>query len=211
MTRKLVIFVCTANRCRSLLAEYCLRGLLDGTPHAEAVEAASAGIMTDAYWRFFEDFVASHGRAVRREDFYGVPPYPTTLACLRKRGWEAGHYRSQPLTPTLVGRAALVIGMEEEHKEAVLARYPDLAGRVLTLRELAGETGPLLLEESYYPPQFDPSDPHYVSYSEDYVETSYQEIERCLLKGLPKLFVAVNQKIVHDFERKSRKSILFNI
>ncbi|MBC7347583.1 MAG: hypothetical protein H5U00_09065 [Clostridia bacterium] len=187
MTRKCVVFICTANRCRSLLAEYCLREMLAGKPWGDAVEVVSAGILSDAYWEFLCRFQIAHGRSLAREHFYGVPPYPTTLACLKKRGWDARDYRSQAFTPALARKAALVVAMEEAQKEVLLASYPELAGRVLTLRELAGEGGPLLLEESYYPLQFNPADPHYVYYSEEYVEDSYREIERCLAKGLERL------------------------
>lgn len=192
MRRKLVVFVCTANRCRSLLAEYCLRSFLAETRYAEVLEVASAGMMTEAYWRFFEGFLKDHGKTMRREDFYGVPPYASTLACMRRRGWEAANYLSQPFSAALAAKAALVVVMERVQGTEVVARYPDLTGRVLTLRELAGETEPLLLEESYYRPRFDASDPHYVSYEEDYVERSFQEIKACLLRGLTKLLAIVD-------------------
>jgi protein-tyrosine-phosphatase len=191
LPEKCVVFVCTANRCRSLMAEFYLRHLLAGTTSAGKVEIKSAGIMTEEYWRFLQGYLAVYGRSLEWENFYGVPPYPSTISIMRKQGWDTEHYRSQPLSLSLADEASVVIAMENPQKEASLKSFPVLAGRVLTLRELAGETGPLLLEESYYRPEFNPSDPHLVYYGEDYVEDSFQEIKDCLEKGFPWLLEQV--------------------
>ncbi len=191
MNNRMVIFLCTANRCRSVMGEYFLRSLLQERGLDKNVDVISAGVMADEYWSFYEKKVASFGHEAKYEDFYGQAPYPTTITCMKRRGWDVSSYLSQRLTPELVEKAALVIAMEKEQKEASLAQYPELAGRILTLRELSGEEGALLLEESYYQPEYNAKDPHFVFYSEAYVEKSFQEIEECLRRGLPAVLESI--------------------
>ncbi len=187
MNRKTVIFLCTANRCRSLMGEYFLRSLLQERGLDKKVVVMSAGVMAEEYWSFYEKKVASFGHEAKYDHFYDKAPYPTTITCMERRGWDTSSYRSQILTKELVEAAALVIAMEKEQKDASLKQYPELSGRIATLRELSGEEGALLLEESYYQPEYNARDPHFVFYSEAYVEKSFQEIEECLRKGLPAL------------------------
>ena len=191
MNSKMVIFLCTANRCRSVMGEYYLRSLLQEMGLDKNVDVISAGVMADEYWSFYEKKVASFGHEVKFEHFYAKAPYPTTITCMKRRGWDVSSYLSQSLTLELVEKAALVIAMEKEQKEASLAQYPELAGRIVTLRELSGEEGALLLEESYYQPEYNAKDPHFVFYSEAYVEKSFQEIEECLRRGLPAVLEAI--------------------
>lgn len=187
METKKVIFICTANRCRSIMAEYCLRQLLEEKPLSGTVEVQSAGIMAEEYWDFYQGFLASNGLSSSREHFYGVPPYPSTISCLHKRGWDIQHYKSQELSPSLAKSASLIVAMESEQKEATLTSFQGLDDKVLTLRELSDEASSLLLEESYYQPVVSLSDPHYVYYGEDYVEGSYEEINKCLKNGFKNL------------------------
>jgi len=64
-----VLFVCTANICRSPIAEGVLRRMLDGPSKANKIEIDSAG--THAY-------------------HVGEPPFPAAVEAAKRRGYEIG-------------------------------------------------------------------------------------------------------------------------
>jgi protein-tyrosine-phosphatase len=98
---KTVLFVCTGNTCRSPMAEAVARDLLESGQvpgHGREVFVASAGL---GAWD-------------------GSPFSEETLAALRKRGISLdGH--SKRLTPEMVRKAALVLGMTRSHVVAARA------------------------------------------------------------------------------------------
>lgn len=185
-----MVFVCTANRFRSVMAEHILKKLLSGlpVPAGSAEDICSAGVLTDEVWEAFQKFLQSRGVAVRREEYYGVPVLPATLRCLAKRGCDVGAYTSRPFRADLAREAKLVIAMEQLHKEEIVKRYPFLEGRVITMRELCAGMELQVIEESYPEPLFDPDDPHYMAYDEAYTEQVYGEIYACLKAALPGLW-----------------------
>ncbi len=104
----LVGFVCTANRCRSPMAEAFAR-----VRHAApGVGFASAG---------------THG-------FPGEQATSGTVAVMAETGLDVAGHRSTPLADLARRRPDLVYVMTPEHRDHVLAHYPDLAGRVRLLR-----------------------------------------------------------------------------
>lgn len=108
-----VLFVCTANICRSPSAEALARaaGLTD-------VEFHSAG---------------THARG-------GEPINPDMVAVL-PAGLETSAFRSRRLTPPMVGDADLVLTMEAGHREFVLGEVPAAFRKVFTLGQLARAVG----------------------------------------------------------------------
>ena len=103
--------MCTANICRSPLAEALLRGRLTSGPHS--VDVASAGFLTA-------------GRAVPEEMVAAASPYGADLS---------GH-RSRQLSPADVTGADLVVGMARRHVRDVLLLDPGCLPRAFTLKEL---------------------------------------------------------------------------
>lgn len=106
-----LLFVCTANICRSAYAELLTRHLLAGS---RAVEVSSAG---------------THG-------FEAHPVDPALAAELHARGASAAGFASRPLTMDLVERADLVVTAAVRHRQFVLDERPDLFRRVFTLGQL---------------------------------------------------------------------------
>jgi protein-tyrosine-phosphatase len=187
LLKKKIVTICTANRCRSIIAAVFLQHLLKERHLEDKADVVSAGIMADDYWSYYSKLISSFGCTKSLDDFYGVSPYYTTTSYLQKSGWEVESYLSQQFSSELAASASLVIAMENEQKQTLLERFPELSDKVFTLRELAGKDGHLLLEESYYKPEHDPDDPHFVCYSDQYVGDSAREIELCLEQGFPRL------------------------
>lgn len=109
MTRILV--VCTANICRSPVAEAALRAALEGS----GIEVSSAGTH------------AEHGR--------GADPVAAEYV-RRELGRRLVHH-ARLLTPELAGAADLVLTMTSAQRTLVAELAPRAVRRTFTLRELA--------------------------------------------------------------------------
>lgn len=108
-----VLFVCTANICRSAYAEVYARDLVRRTPMA--VEVRSAG---------------THGFDAAGMD----PPMAERLA---ERGVDASAFRSHRLGRADVDWADVILTMESAHRRFVLEDHPAAIARTFTLGQLA--------------------------------------------------------------------------
>lgn len=108
-----VLFVCTANHCRSPVAE----SLFAALPEFAALDwhARSAG---------------THARA-------GEEMHPHAAAVLSARGIDASGWRSQPLTATLIDGADLVLAASREHRRVVARIAPRAVPRTFLLQQFA--------------------------------------------------------------------------
>lgn len=111
---KSVLFVCTGNTCRSPMAEALLRETL-----------ARRGLTGFS--------VASAGLAA----YPGDPATPEAVAVLGELGIDHSGHRSRSWTADLLSAHDLILTMERAHKDSILRRYPDAAGKVFTLKEFA--------------------------------------------------------------------------
>ena len=125
--RPLVVMVCTGNVCRSPMAEYLLRHWLG--PESPW-EVRSAGVAAMA----------------------GLPPSDGTVTALAEKGIDATAHGSQPLDQALVDAADLIVVMTDDHRRAVLRRFPGTHHKVslLTSFALAGNGGDI--EDPYGQP-----------------------------------------------------------
>jgi len=122
-----VLFVCTANLCRSPMATEILRHRVG--ERSATVTIASAGLLEP-------DLPAVEG--VRR--------------ALAGRGLDAGDHRSRRLDVDLVRGAGLVLGLERQHVREVVVLDPAAWSRAFTLKEIVrrGESaGPRVAGESW--------------------------------------------------------------
>lgn len=111
-TRKVVLFVCTGNSCRSVMAEYLLKSSLAGR---DDVEVLSAGTGV---------FIRSGASS-------------ETLAVLGEKGIDATGHLAQPVNTILLKKSDLIIVMTRRHRSQVLERVPEVENRVYLLKEFA--------------------------------------------------------------------------
>lgn len=110
-----VLMVCTANICRSPMAEALLRARLG--------EAA-------ADWR-----IESAGTWA----LVGERAAPRAIMVLQQRGIDLSEHSSRVVDPGMLSRVRLVLVMEKGHKEALQVEFPRYAGKVYLLSEMVGE------------------------------------------------------------------------
>lgn len=112
-----VLLVCTANICRSAMAQVVL---------ADALAKADGG------WS--GSIVVTSAGVYAQED---APIAPKSAALLTSRSLDSGEFRSKRLTPELVQRSELVLGAALEHRRAAVAMCPSAAAYAFTLLEFA--------------------------------------------------------------------------
>lgn len=109
-----LLFVCTGNICRSPMAEWLFRKLLQDRPLPE-VHVRSAG-------------------------FIALPGNPAThLATVvaGEHGVDLTQHRAQPLTSSLIREADLILVMEPGHRWELLYHRPEAAPKVFLLCHFA--------------------------------------------------------------------------
>jgi len=116
MTKK-IVFVCTGNICRSAMAHGYMQKRLKDVGLEEIYIIESAG--TNAY------------TGDRATDF-------ATLA-MKKYDTDLSNHRATYIEESDVKEADIVLCMTYAHKTRVLNKYPDLEGKVFTLKEYLGE------------------------------------------------------------------------
>jgi protein-tyrosine phosphatase len=106
-----VLVVCTANVCRSPMAEALLRRhLAELAPDATV---RSAGMLVG-----------------------GEPPRPEVVTAMAGYGLDVSAHRSRRMTPEDLERADLIITMAREHLRHAVVTAPSAWPRAFTLREL---------------------------------------------------------------------------
>ncbi|OGO36297.1 MAG: hypothetical protein A2W35_18050 [Chloroflexi bacterium RBG_16_57_11] len=110
-----VLFVCTANICRSPMA----MGLLRARIKSETDE-----------WR-----IDSTGVWAQR----GVPAAQLTLEVLKARGINLDKYASKPLTAEMVQDFNLILTMEGNQREALHFAFPLYVGKIFMLSQMVGK------------------------------------------------------------------------
>ena len=111
-----ILFVCTANICRS--------------PMAMALFRAKLGEQADS-WR-----VESAGTWAAD----GEPAHPKAQLAIAERGLDLSRHYSRSVSRELLRQFNLILTMEISHKEALRLEFPEIAARVHLLSEMVGQT-----------------------------------------------------------------------
>ncbi len=111
-----VLFVCTANQCRSPMAEVLFRQKLIQRSQLGEWKIASAGT-----W------------AVN-----GLPATELAQKVMAEKGLDLSEHRSRLLTAEMMQSFNLILVMERGHKEALQIEFPNEKHHVFLLSEMAG-------------------------------------------------------------------------
>ncbi len=114
---KHILFVCTGNSCRSVMAEGMFRKMVADRPDDFSV--ISAGISA----------------------IEGFPATQETVNVLKEEGVDVSDHRSQRLTHEMIQTADWIFVMERLHKEAVLRMAPEAKEKISLLTDFAVEQG----------------------------------------------------------------------
>lgn len=112
-----VLMVCTANQCRSPLAEHILRERLSETDRGWRISSAGTHATT--------------GTRMQRD----------AAQILSERGISARGWRSRQLDRTMIDEADLILTAEHRHRELILAAAPEAQRRTFTLLQFARLVG----------------------------------------------------------------------
>jgi protein-tyrosine-phosphatase len=117
-----VLFVCTANICRSPMAMALMRARLE---------------------RLEEDWKDWLVESAGTWTVGGVPASSMSQKSMARRGLSLMGHLSRPVTEALLQKFNLILTMESGHKEALCVEFPSIAPRIFLLSEMAGEEAPI--------------------------------------------------------------------
>lgn len=113
-----VLFVCTGNLCRSPMAAAFLQARLDRDPARRGWRVLSAGTWAEE----------------------GLPASSGATRAMAERGLDLSGHRSRMVAADLLEQADLILGLTPHHVEALRLAFPNVAGRIALLAEMAGES-----------------------------------------------------------------------
>lgn len=118
LSSMIILLVCTGNTCRSPMAEVVARKLAAEKLGCQPAELEQKGVL-----------ITSAGIAAAP----GCGPSAEAVAVMQEQRLDLTQHCSQPLTEKLVRHADVIFTMTDGHRQAILRRWPESAGRTQTL------------------------------------------------------------------------------
>ena len=114
-----ILFVCSANQCRSPMAQVLFEAFLVGKGVREEWRVESAGV-----WAYEGSRATTNAQKAMAE-----------------RDLDLSQHLSQPADSTLLKQFDLTLVMEQRHKTVLQEQNPQLVDRIYLMREIAGQEG----------------------------------------------------------------------
>ncbi|MEK7286978.1 MAG: hypothetical protein AAB091_00250 [Elusimicrobiota bacterium] len=156
-----LLFVCTGNTCRSVMAEHLCRKLAKGP-----IEAASAGIAASPYF-----------------------PVPSAIGrLLEQEGVKDFHHTPALLVESKINWADFIFVMEPSHRRHILEKFPKAKEKTFLLKKFARDGADQKVQDGQYEAveiPFDVADP--IGGSQDVYERCFKEIKKCVKALLRRL------------------------
>jgi len=107
-----ILFVCTGNTCRSVMADFLFKKIKDQLDLEMAYQSDSAGIS-----------------AIK-----GIPPTRETIACMKKRGLDISTYKSKPVNRDIISKSSLILTMTHHQLSFLKKQYSMEANKMFLFR-----------------------------------------------------------------------------
>jgi protein-tyrosine-phosphatase len=127
---KSVLFVCTGNSCRSIMAEGLMKNALKGLGK-ENIEVSSAGVSA----------------------IDGFHPTCETTEVMKREGIDVSDFKSRSLTDAMIISTDLILVMAAHHMSDIIARVPEAASKTYMLKQYG------MRDDSHIRPDLNISDP----------------------------------------------------
>ena len=124
--KKMVLFVCTGNSCRSVIAEGLFEKMLE-----EAMEQHPSKRNILSKIDVFSTGVSP---------LPGMNPPAGTLRVMQEEGIDVSRHRAIPMTHELARRSWIIVVMGERHERAILRMVPDCRYKIVLLKEFSQTT-----------------------------------------------------------------------